>query len=568
MTVQAGICDRTQAIQDAIVTAINATPAVMCNTVTQAQLDGITELDLSTASITDLTLQPGDFDLLTGLTTLNLSNTGLSTLPSGIFSDLEMLQTLNLSNNAFTALTPGIFGGLSALTTLNLSNNAFTALPEGIFSDLATALTTLDVSGNPGAPFTLTPTLTRLSGSLGQQSYMLAVEIPQGVPFEVTMTAQIEGESSMSLMIDTGERQTSSFTYNNQGTITVSFSTAIPATYTGVALSDSVIFNPICGRTLQVRTTILQAINNMGGSTLCQEVTVAQLGMITELDFSSLASSELALRDLRSGDFADLTGLTSLDFSGNELTTSGLPADIFAGLTTLQTLNLSNNDLTELPAGIFSGLGMLQGVDVSGNTTDPFTLTVTSRITLAPSGNTPGTAVIEVVEGVPFTSFTATVSITGGTFPNNTSTVTISKGETQSDSFGYTEDNDPDTDTRITVSSPMALDDSGNQIDIAGGFASNVGYSGFQLDSDEEIPVMGSVNICERTAQVETEILAKLGLFDNNIACMTVPSDDLAGITILNLSDSTTADDTYGRYYNLAIRRLRRSERTANLDFV
>ena len=513
LTVQAGICDRTQAIYEAIVARINAatpSPGVMCNTVTDAQLLTITSLDLSTQSITNLTLELGDFDLLTGLTTLNLSDTGLSTLPEGIFS------------------------GLSALTTLNLSDNAFTVLPDGIFSDLDAALTTLDVSGNPGAPFTLTPTLTLITDVI-VQSYTLAVEIPQGVPFDTTATVSIDG-SMTPFMIATGNTQTSSFAYSgDQGTITVAIATSTPLTgYTGLTLSNAVEFYPICHRTPQVESAILQVIDDLGG-TLCEQVTVAQLENITELDLSGI-------RGLLSVDFAGLTALTSLDLSGNELTTSGLPADIFNGLGMLQTLNLSNNNLEELPAGIFSNLTTLIGVDVSDNPDagDTLALTVTSRILESPSGNTPGTAVIEVVEGVPFTSLTATVEIMGGAL-SGTSTVIIPKGEITSAQFQYTEDNDPDTDTRITVSNLMSDPD-----EIATGFipATGMGYSGFQLDSDEEVPVMGSVNICGRTDQVETAILTRLGLPDDNMACMTVPSDDLAGITMLNLSDSTTTDDT------------------------
>ena len=78
-------------------------------------------------------------------------------------------------------------------------------------------------------------------------------------------------------------------------------------------------------------------------------------------------SISTSLRDsnLKSGDFAGLTGLTRLRLERNELTT--LPADIFSGLSALTRLDLDNNQLSTLPSGLFSGLTALTTLDLSNN---------------------------------------------------------------------------------------------------------------------------------------------------------------------------------------------------------
>ncbi len=104
----------------------------------------------------------------------------------------------------------------------------------------------------------------------------------------------------------------------------------------------------------------------MSGKTNCADITTAELAGITNLSFfgSSLTSS-LRGSNLKSGDFAGLTGLTELDLGFNEITT--LPADIFSGLSALTRLRLDNNQLSTLPTGVFAGLTALTELDLSNN---------------------------------------------------------------------------------------------------------------------------------------------------------------------------------------------------------
>ena len=139
----------------------------------------------------------------------------------------------------------------------------------------------------------------------------------------------------------------------------------------------------ICSRTMEVQTAILSAT----GRATCSDVTAADLAAVTSLNVNNYSGTVLD-----PADFAGLTGLTSLQFSGDsaELTTvpdnafAGLTAlttlnfnvlfslttlgeDAFAGLTTLENLNLSSNLLTTLHADIFDGLTALSRLELQDN---------------------------------------------------------------------------------------------------------------------------------------------------------------------------------------------------------
>ena len=162
-----GVCARTEQVRDEIVDTVSGVDA--CEDVTEAQLAGITQLDLISANISSL--RTGDFAGLTGLEILYIFNNRLKSLPTGIFSGLtelaviEMsinelgsldaqvfsgltnLELLDLYDNEIASLPSGIFSGLTSLESLALNNNALTELPSGIFSGL-TALTDLTLRGN------------------------------------------------------------------------------------------------------------------------------------------------------------------------------------------------------------------------------------------------------------------------------------------------------------------------------------------------------------------------------------------------------------------------------------
>ena len=127
------VCDRTPAVRDAIVAAVSEVDD--CADLTPAHLAAITgTLDVSEKSLTSL--QAGDFDRLTGLTTLRLNGNSLTSLPAGLFDGLTALTDLIMSGNSLTSLPAGVFDGLTALEFLSLNDNDLTSLPAGVFDKL------------------------------------------------------------------------------------------------------------------------------------------------------------------------------------------------------------------------------------------------------------------------------------------------------------------------------------------------------------------------------------------------------------------------------------------------
>ena len=139
----AGICGRTQQVQDALVAAISEVSD--CANVTDTYLAGISgALDLHDQSIASL--QAGDFAGLTSLTILDLHDNQLSTLPANAFSGLTTLTTLYLKSNQLSTL-PAAISGLTTLTILDLDSNRLSTLPTNAFSGL-TSLTQLYLNFN------------------------------------------------------------------------------------------------------------------------------------------------------------------------------------------------------------------------------------------------------------------------------------------------------------------------------------------------------------------------------------------------------------------------------------
>ena len=139
------VCQRTQAVRDAIVGAVAT--ANSCDQVFSADLALINgTLDLTDAGLSSLQLI--DFAGLSGLTGLEIDGDNVvPRLPANIFSGLASLESLVLSGIELATIDLGAFTGLSALTELNLANNSISALPANVLMPLS-ALTTLDLSGN------------------------------------------------------------------------------------------------------------------------------------------------------------------------------------------------------------------------------------------------------------------------------------------------------------------------------------------------------------------------------------------------------------------------------------
>ena len=307
---ESGICTRQVHVRIAILNAL--TGVSECQKVTDAHLASVNRINLNGKGI--WFFEPGDFDGLSNLETLELQNNLLSSFPSNFFDPLTNLTSLNLDNNRIYSLPGGIFDPLANLTSLNLDNNRIYSLPGGIFDPL-TNLTSLNLNYNRigSLPEGIFNQLTRLE-VLGLAGNDIS-ELPEGI-FD-----------------------------------------QLPATVTKIldTLSST---DGICGRTLQVRQGIVKLVP---GIVECQDVTTTHLGAITgELD---LSSNDIAA--IKQGDFAGLGSVNWLDLRHNDLTS--LQADAFDGLIGLQGLNLMANRLTSLPQGVFNGLPNLRGLELEHN---------------------------------------------------------------------------------------------------------------------------------------------------------------------------------------------------------
>lgn len=192
-----GICDRTEAVQHAILEHLrnSAQPVFQgdCQGVTDEWLARVASVRLAAPHATVEALKPGDFTGLSGVRVIHIShqpqlrtlpgnlfnglgaleevwvhhNPAFSALPAGVFRELPRLQFLNLNDNWLARLEPGAFAELPSLKTLLLQRNRLQTFPFDEFEALP-ALTTLDLAANPGYHWAIEPSETSLEVSPGQ----------------------------------------------------------------------------------------------------------------------------------------------------------------------------------------------------------------------------------------------------------------------------------------------------------------------------------------------------------------------------------------------------------------
>ncbi|MBU2613001.1 leucine-rich repeat domain-containing protein, partial [Patescibacteria group bacterium] len=115
-----------------------------------------TTLDLSDRGLTSI---PSDVFSRTDLEHLDLSGNRLTGAPQAEIRHLQNLKTLDLSGNQLTGL-PAELGQLRKLETLNVSNNQLTGLPNELGN--LTQLRVFDISGNPYSTLDLDGIATKL----------------------------------------------------------------------------------------------------------------------------------------------------------------------------------------------------------------------------------------------------------------------------------------------------------------------------------------------------------------------------------------------------------------------
>ena len=313
----AGICDRTEQVQDAILGWLNGVDD--CADVTGSHLAGITiGLRISSNDPYDrpaLSLKPGDFAGLVNIEELAIYYHTMDALPEDIFNGLGSLERLYLSSNDIAALPEDVFDGLGNLVRLDLEGTHLSALPEDVFDGLGN-LESLDLRRNqigtlPENVFDGLGNLVRLDLSSND-----IAALPEGV---------FDGLGSLESLELFGNRIN--------------------------ALPEDVFDG------LGSLTFLRLSFNQL--SALPDDV-FDDLGNLVHLDMQ-----ENQIGTLPEGVYNGLSSLERLDLSYNEI--AALPGDVFDGLGNLKSLRLDSNDLASPPEDVFDGLDSLGHLALSHN---------------------------------------------------------------------------------------------------------------------------------------------------------------------------------------------------------
>ena len=275
-----------------------------CDAVPEADLALIVNLNFFVAGVATIAnfgqqLTSGDFSGLSSLEVLNLSGTGLSTLPPDIFDGLSSLQSLHLRENRLTTLPAGVFNGLSSLRILELDNffnlgtgqNRLTTLPAGVFDGLSSLerldLSRIGLTTLPAGVFDGLSSLVVLD--LSENDF---TTLPVGVFDDVLDTL---GRIGSYFIVDHSVRQAHFVCSRADADFIVSVTDGvnnclrITSAQLDAALQTS--FVNICERTRLVEETILAAINP---TPPCWAVPETELAAITSLILSSFRISSPA----------------------------------------------------------------------------------------------------------------------------------------------------------------------------------------------------------------------------------------------------------------------------------
>ena len=157
--------------------------------------------------------------------------------------------------------------------------------------------------------------------------------------------------------------------------------------------SDDALSGGICERTPQLRDKLLELVRTAeSDNTLdCAQVGNTRLGALTETLFLDGTIPGGRMTGLKAGDFAGLTGITTLELTNHRL--RDIPAGVFDPLTALTALDLSFNGtaaddgLTRLPAGLFDRLTGLTALRLDNNDLSSLPPRVFEELTnLSPTG--------------------------------------------------------------------------------------------------------------------------------------------------------------------------------------
>ena len=268
----------------------------------------------------------------------------------------------------------------------------------------------------------------------------------------------------------------------------------------------------ICDRTPQVRDEILWELKADDCAAVDSEALASVQRLLIE---------QTQLTTLQADDFDGLTRVWRLSLVGNQLTT--LPEGVFDGLTSLENLDLSADRWATLPAGVFDGLTSLEWLQIGFN----------NQLTELPAGLFDGLTSLQHLH----LYHNQLAELPAGLFDGLTSLEGLSLNDNHLSALpaGLF---DGLTSLKVLDLSNNHLVDLTPNDPVFAGLPSGVDL---RLGGQTEPPEL--VNICDRTPELRRIILGalfRLGLFNESGGCAAVDSSDLASITSLNASVSSS----------------------------
>ncbi len=450
-------------------------------------LTGLTTLDLDSNDIS--VLPAGIFQYLTNLETLELDGNDLSSIPTNTFVGLTSLNALKLGSNTVDPLPINLSMAYVSFGKIKV------VCPTGAPSDLVIPITVTNgsISGGTGVTISAgsknsnTITITRTTGTTtaviaafgdlpdlasDHDGYSLikgdSLTIFRDVDTNITpvseRTAGVRDEIVAKIAdVDDAANVTGDHLLAMTGTLNLVADSSIRSDglksgdFDGLTSLTKIemysnnltslpegIFDDLTSLTylnlsLNKLTTLPEGIfDNLTSLTdlylIDNNFTTISANVfdnLTSLKILRLESADLTT--LPEGVFDNLTALTRLDLDANKLST--LPDGIFKNLTNLELLEIFRNNLSAIPDGTFVGLTSLTYLYLRANPVDPLPL----NISLQKVSDGEFKAVIAA--GAPF-NIDLPVYVQDGSISGNVTSITISKGTSESSTFTVTRNSD------------------------------------------------------------------------------------------------------------------------------
>ena len=480
-----GICGRTSTVVSVISIKAGFADAAQCDKVSEAHLAQIDSLFFHKQGLRSL--KAGDFEGLTGLTSLDLGTNQLASLPAGLFAGLSSLETLRLHQNQITELPAGIFSELSGLKSLSLPFNHLADLPEDVFAGLSN-LEELLLYGNQLAGLHAGLFADLSSLRILHLSFNELTHLPDDLFSDLSNLEQLHLNSNQLAVIPEGIfADLPNLQELNLGANPF---TSLPGgIFAGLPKLETLIL--FSGSLTELTVDVLADLSNLRYLDLTgNPLTELPTGIFTGMSkLERLIFWDTSLTELSSGVFADLSNLRELDLNSNHLTElptgifdslsrlerlalsrnefTNFPAGMFTNLTMLQDFDLHLNKLRSLPDGLFSGLASLKKVRLGRNKVDPLKLS----LSLEKVGNSQFKAVAPA--GAPFTLVLEVSASEGGVIGDSATTISIPAGALESEPISVTRQEGSNVSVNVDIGVLPSLP--GN-------------HSGYVLEKDEDLP--------------------------------------------------------------------------------